>query len=221
MTTECDVYNPETNTWVFVTQMPAGITHAATAVVGNTVYFAGGNIGSFASPSTSPETAGVLTYNLDTNTWGSIASLPTPVAAGGLVAINNVLYSFGGVNQGVTADISNTWAFDLNNPSAGWVAKAAMPDARTHVGYVEINNIAYAVGGQHLYNAVTGNDSEVDAYDPANNTWTKMASLPMPWSAIQNTTLVINNKIVILGGQTNGGFDRHLSEQHRAVRSDD
>jgi N-acetylneuraminic acid mutarotase/regulation of enolase protein 1 (concanavalin A-like superfamily) len=207
VTTECDVYIPSTNTWIFLTQMPAAITHGATTVVGNTVYIAGGNIGAFTTPSKSPETAGVLTYNLDTNTWGSIAAMPSPAAAGGLVSINNVLYFYGGVNQGVTTDLSNTWAFDLNNPSAGWVAKAAMPDARNHMGFVEINNIAYAIGGQHLYQAVTGNDAEVDAYDPATNTWTTMAPLPMPWSAIEDTTLVINNKIVILGGQTNGGFD--------------
>ena len=82
-----------------------------------------------------------------------------------------------------------------------------MPDARNHMGYVQINNIAYAVGGQHLYKATTANDAEVDAYNPVTNIWTKVASLPMPWSSIQDTTITINGKIVILGGQTNGGYD--------------
>ncbi len=98
-TTECDVYDPSTNTWSLLTQMPAAITHGGTTLVGDTVYFVGGNIGSFTHAATSPETTGVLTYNLDTNTWGTIAALPSPVAAGGLVAINDVLYYFGGVNQ--------------------------------------------------------------------------------------------------------------------------
>jgi len=124
-----------------------------------------------------------------------------------MVCINNQLIYFGGINAGSTADLGNTWSLDLTNPSASWVAKASMPDPRNHLGYCEINGIAYAVGGEHLYNQVAGNDATVDAYNPVTNTWTAVASLPMPWSGIHGTTLVVNNKIVIVGGQTNGGYD--------------
>ena len=93
------------------------------------------------------------------------------------------------------------------HPGAGWVAKAAMPDARNHIGYVAINGIAYAVGGQHLYNEYGGNDSEVDAYNPVTNQWTTVASLPFVWSSAHTTTMAVNGKIVIVGGQTNGGYD--------------
>jgi N-acetylneuraminic acid mutarotase len=82
-----------------------------------------------------------------------------------------------------------------------------MPDARNHLGYVAINGIAYAVGGMHLYSQTAGNDSEVDAYNPVTNTWTTVASLPLQLGGIHGTTLVVNNKIVVLGGQTNGGYD--------------
>jgi N-acetylneuraminic acid mutarotase/regulation of enolase protein 1 (concanavalin A-like superfamily) len=205
---EADVYNPATDTWQVLTQIPVdGLTHAGTAVVGDTVYFAGGDIGRFMYGSPMTATSEVLTYNLATNTWGSITSLPAPVAAGGLVSINNMLYFYGGLNPTDTADLSNTWAFDLNNPSAGWVAQAPMPNARNHIGYAAINGIAYAVGGQHLYDESGGNVAEVDAYDPVANQWTAVASLPMTWSSVHTTTMAVNGKIVILGGQTNGGYD--------------
>jgi N-acetylneuraminic acid mutarotase len=142
-----------------------------------------------------------------TGTWGSIASLPVAAACGGLVCIGSSLYFYGGIGAGAQTDLSNTWAYDLNNPSAGWTARAAMPNARNHIGYAAINGLAYAVGGTHLYNSTGGNVSEVDAFNPVTNTWTQVASLPMPVGAIHCDTLVVNGKIVVLGGQTNGGYD--------------
>jgi N-acetylneuraminic acid mutarotase len=206
-TTECDVYNPATNAWSYVTAMPEAITHAGVTLVGDTVYIAGGNIGSLTGGKNILATAQVLTYDLTTGVWGSITSLPTPVASGGLVCINDQLISFGGTNSGVTADQANTWSLDLTNPNATWVAEAPMPDPRNHLGYVAINGIAYAMGGMHLNSQTTGNDSEVDAYNPATNTWTTVAPLPLLLGGIHGTTLVVNNKIVVLGGQTNGGYD--------------
>jgi N-acetylneuraminic acid mutarotase/uncharacterized GH25 family protein len=207
-TAECDVFNPATNTWSLVTDVPIGaLTHAGTALIGNTVYFAGGDVGTFTQGKTLTATADVLTYNIDTNTWGAIQSLPVPVSCGGFVAINSVLYYYGGINATDNADVSNTYAFDLNNPSAGWISEAPMPNARNHVGYAAINGIAYAIGGQHLYNETSGNAAEVDAYNPATNTWTQVAALPQTWSSFHVSTLVVNGKIVIAGGQTNGGYD--------------
>jgi regulation of enolase protein 1 (concanavalin A-like superfamily) len=206
-TTECDAYNPATNTWSYVTTMPASITHAAVTVVGDTVYIAGGNIGSFTGGRSSVATAQVLTYDITTGVWGSVAPLPAQVTSQGMVCINNTLISFGGINATNTVDQGGTYSLDLTNPSATWVTDASMPNPRNHLGYVAINGIAYAVGGMHLYSQTGGNQSEVDAYNPVTNTWTQVASLPVLLGGVHGTTLVVNNKIVVLGGQTNGGYD--------------
>jgi N-acetylneuraminic acid mutarotase/regulation of enolase protein 1 (concanavalin A-like superfamily) len=207
-TSECDVYDPAANAWTDLTTIPVGgLTHAATTVVGDTVYFAGGTIGTFTNHSGATSTAEVLTYDLTTGAWGSTTSLPAPMSCGGMVCINNHLYYYGGLNGAITADLNTTYALDLSNPTAGWQAEAAMPNGRNHLGAAVINGIAYAVGGDHLYNTNGGNVAEVDAYNPVTNVWTKVASLPMPWSSNETTTMVVNNKIVIVGGQTNGGYD--------------
>jgi N-acetylneuraminic acid mutarotase/regulation of enolase protein 1 (concanavalin A-like superfamily) len=206
-TAECDVYDPVTNMWSYVTTMPSAITHAAVTLVGDTVYLAGGNIGSFGSSQSGVATGQVLTYDLTTGIWGSIASLPQPVTSGGMVCINNQLIYYGGINAANSADLSNTWSLDLTNPDATWTAEATMPNARNHIGYVAIDGIAYAVGGTHLYKETTGNDSEVDAYNPVSNTWSQVAALPMPWGGIHVSTLVVNGNLVVIGGQTNGGYD--------------
>ncbi len=207
-TAEVDVYNPATDSWSYVTSIPIGpLTHMGVTIVGDTVYLAGGNIGNFANHNAGVATAAVLSYDITTGVWGSVASLPAQVTSGGLVNINNQLIYFGGINAASTADLSSTWTLDLTNPSATWVTGANMPDARNHIGYAAINGIAYAIGGLHLYNQTWGNDATVDAYNPVTNTWSAVASLPFAWSGTHGTTMVVNNKIVIVGGQANGGYD--------------
>jgi N-acetylneuraminic acid mutarotase/fibronectin type 3 domain-containing protein len=208
-TSEGDVYDPTTNTWTTITTIPVagGLTHSAVRVVGDTVYFAGGDVGTFTHGLTSTTgTNQVLSYNITTNTWGATTPLPVAGSCGGLVCINNHLIYYGGLNAGDTADLSNTWSLDLANPAAGWVAKAAMPNPRNHIGAAAINGIAYAIGGQHLY-AGNNNVAEVDAYNPVTDTWTRVASLPMPVSSIGVSTIVVNGKILVVGGQTNGGYN--------------
>jgi N-acetylneuraminic acid mutarotase len=207
-TAECDVYNPATNAWSYLTTIPTGaLTHAPVAVVGNIAYFAGGDLGRFTYGKTQTSTSEVLTYNLSTNTWGSTVSLPAAQSCGGLVYVNGSLYLYGGINLNDTADKNSTYALNLSNTKAGWVAKANMPDGRNHIGYVAINNIIYAVGGQHSYNETGGNDPQVDAYNPATNVWTAVAPLPMTWGSLHTSVLVVNGRIVVVGGQTNGGYD--------------
>ena len=208
-TGECDVYDPAANTWTDLTTIPVvgGLTHAATTVVGDTAYFAGGTVGTFTNHQNSPGVATLLTYNLTTNTWGTTTPLPVGGSCAGLVGIANHLYYFGGLDPTNTKDVSATWGLDLANPAAGWVAEAAMPNGRNHLGAAVINGVAYAVGGCHVYDMVHGNVAEVDAYDPVANAWTQVASLPMPWSSNETSTMVVNTKIVLVGGQTNGGYD--------------
>ncbi len=207
-TAECDVYNPSTDSWSYLTTIPTGaMTHAAVTVVGAVAYFVGGDIGQFTYGRTKTATAAVLTYDLTTNKWGSVAPLPSAQSCGGIGYSNGHLYYFGGINAADTQDLSTTYSLDLTRPSSPWVARAAMPNARNHVGYATLNNLIYAVGGEHKYDQTGGNVAEVDVYNPATNVWTKAASLPFTWGSVHTNVLVINNKIVVVGGQTNGGYD--------------
>ncbi len=207
-TARCDVYDPATNAWSYLTDVPTGaLTHASVAVIGTTAYFAGGDLGTFTTGRTLTATAEVLTYDLADNTWGHTTPLPAAVSCGGLAAIDGHLYYYGGLNATDTADLSNTWGLDLADPAAGWVAEAALPDARNHLGSAVIDGVAYAVGGWHLYNTTHGNVADVDAYDPATNRWTAVASLPAPLGSVETSTLVADGQIVVVGGGTNGGYD--------------
>jgi N-acetylneuraminic acid mutarotase len=60
----------------------------------------------------------------------------------------------------------------------------------------------YAVGGQHCYADCLVTQMDVHAWDPATDTWTAVASLPVGLGHITGATLAWNGKIVVIGGET-------------------
>ena len=204
-TTEVDSYTPATDAWAHLAALPYAVTHAGTTVIGTTIYLAGGYLGQ--QTSNPPMADVVQAYDTAKNTWSQLPRLPAPVAAGGLAAVGRTLYFFGGLNPGRQSDNAKAWSLNLDNTAAGWQARAALPNARNHIGYAAVNGLVYAMGGLHLRDEAGGQQSEVDVYNPSTNTWAKTTSLPFGWSHFNDSTMVVNGKIVIVGGSVNGGDD--------------
>jgi N-acetylneuraminic acid mutarotase len=84
-----------------------------------------------------------------------------------------------------------------DTPRNSWKTLKAMPTARHHLGFVECNNLLYAIGG---YNADGLN--KVEVYNPANDTWQTKA--PMPTARGYLVVAAVSNKIYAIGGITGG-----------------
>jgi N-acetylneuraminic acid mutarotase len=197
-TTEADRYDPASNTWTVLRDMPQPITHAGTTVVGQDVYLAGGFVGDGLNTVTDR----VLVYDIPTDTWGDAPPLPEARGAGALVNLDGQLHFFGGLDA-TLHDRADHWVLDLSS-GTGWTSAAPLPNPRNHLGYTGLNGLAYAIGGEHGLDEAGGNQAEVDAYDPGTDTWTAMASLPLPRGHVHTATFVLNGQIVIAGGETNG-----------------
>src|SRR5207244_817549 len=100
-------------------------------------------------------------------------------------------------------DRGEHWVLDLRRPTR-WIAAAAMPDPRNHLGAIETGGKIYAVGGQHDLNENSGNDAQVDAFDVVAGTWSRVASLPRPMSHTHNATFVRAGNVITVGGSTTG-----------------
>ena len=197
-----DVYDPATDTWTPIADLPTRLTHAGVAVEGRDVYVAGGYVGIGSTGYN--QTFGVTDvwkYNVDVDQWTTMPDLPRKLAGGGLVAIDRKLYYFGG-NDGNRNDAVDHYVLDLDNTAAGWQIRAVLPEARSHMGYLALGGKIYAIGGQH------GNDEEletvttVNIYDPATNTWSAAAPMPAAISHISSSTFVLNGRIIVAGGET-------------------
>ena len=202
-TARSDVYDPAADRWTRIADMPQAVTHAGVATDGPFVYFAGGFVGERSFE----VTANVWRYDTRDDTWSAATPLPAPRSGGGLVRLGRKLYFFGGTNERLMRDYGDHWVLDLDaapgSPAAAWQPLARLPVPRNHVGYAAVGGKIYCVGGQLLYDEKFGNVSNVHAYDPATDRWTAVADTPFPISHTHTSTVVLDGRIVSVGGKTN------------------
>jgi N-acetylneuraminic acid mutarotase len=195
------VYDPATNKWRNLGPAPIPETHAAVAVdqANGWMYFVGGLVGLYDGP---PSTA-VYKYDTNTNTWTTLPALPEAVAAGGAALVNGQLHYFGGIKSDSRyIDYDTHYVLDLNNLDAGWQAASAMPNPRDHFSTVTVAGKVYILGGEIGHDQLHDQQYEVDIYDPASDTWTRGADMPVARSHAESSTFVTDDgKIVIGGGQ--------------------
>ncbi|WP_439566268.1 Kelch repeat-containing protein [Gloeocapsopsis crepidinum] len=198
-TNRADAYDPATNTWKRLADIPVRITHAGVAADPGNIYLAGGYVGK-------PEggqlfaTRKVLRYNIATNTWSEMPPLPQARGSGGFSNLKGELHFFGGADLN-RIDRGNHWVLKLNNLAANWQPAAPLPNPRSHLGDAIVNGKIYAIGGQHSYDDYLTTQNTVHAWNPATQQWTKVANLPQGRSHIGAATFVVNGEIYLVGGE--------------------
>lgn len=197
------VYDPSTNKWTALRDAPLELTHAAVADDGRFMFVAGGYPPGSQGP-TGPQAFAserVFRYDTTNDTWISLPNLPQKRGSGAMVLLGRNLHFFGG-SDASRIDRNDHWMLNLDNTSAGWVARAPMPAGRNHFGAVALNGFAYAVGGQTKQDLAAVFHADVFRYDPAANTWSSVAPMLSPArSHANNTTIVHRGRIVVMGGE--------------------
>lgn len=203
-----DVFDMSTQTWSPRRPSPAPPTHAALATDGRYIYAAGGQYGGGIPGRPSSD---VWRYDTVDDLWtrDALPDLPEARYGGAMSLVDNKLYFFAGNRPDRVTVAHDLWVLDLNNAGAGWVAKASLPNGLSgdHISAAVVNGVIYAVGGEHGHAATEDDDAPyiqhafLLAYDPRTDAWTRKADLPVASSHAESGTLVIDGKIVVLGGQ--------------------
>ena len=194
-------FNPATKSWHNLAPMPEKLTHAGQAHYKNKVYLAGGFLGDHPGPPTDH----VWIYDITAATWAAGPALPEKIGGGALVNLGGQLHFFGGtVRRGPTylKDSSRHWVLAVASGSNTWTRAAALPNPRNHIAGAALGGKVYAVGGQHLGDEETGNQKYVNAYDPASDSWERVADLPQPLGHISAATFTYRGRIVVVMGTT-------------------
>jgi N-acetylneuraminic acid mutarotase len=178
-----------------------GISHAGLATDGTYIYWAGGYTSNAAGTAQTYGTKEVWRYDPTTDSYLRMLDLPLTRAAGQLAYLDGKLHYFGGTNLARTLDVGEHWELDLSNVGAGWVARAPLPNPRHHMGAAVLGGRIYAIGGQHKHDAQLTTQKDVNAYDPATDTWTRRADLPRAVGHIAAATFVMDGRILVLGGE--------------------
>jgi N-acetylneuraminic acid mutarotase len=195
----CDAYDPVSDSWTRLADTPLPVTHAGVAVANGEVWVVGGFVGNHPGAAT----AEVWRYNVAGNTWAPGPSLPEPRGSGALVEINGELHFFGGVKADRDTDCADHWALRLDDDNGTWHPRAPMLTARNHLSGAALNGKIHAIGGQFRHDFAPLDLDLHDAYDPATDSWTRLAPLLLPRSHSEPGTFVHAGLIIIAGGRSN------------------
>jgi N-acetylneuraminic acid mutarotase len=191
------VYDPRTDAWSRAADMPIDVTHCNAVVVDRTVWLAGG----YRGPHPGVTVANVTRYDVAADSWSAGPPLPAPRAGGTLVLVDRTLHYIGGFADRDTT-VDTHWALAVDGGTT-WEKRAPLPVARGHLASAVVGGRVYAIGGQRRHDTDPVDLDVVDAYDPAHDTWTTVASLATPRSHFESATFVHHGRIVIIGGRNN------------------
>ncbi|HTS82343.1 MAG TPA: kelch repeat-containing protein, partial [Myxococcaceae bacterium] len=190
------VYDPASNAWTRLADMPEGVTHAGAATDGTDVYYAGGFPEDASRTFQIFGTKHVWRYRVATDTYEAMPDLPDFRGAGALQYLDGKLHFFGGESFGQAADTPEHWVLDLAGGETTWVPAAPMllGRARNHLGSTVYRGKIYAVGGQHGHDEGLVETPLTDVYDPATDTWTPLADMPLAKGHIAMGTFVFQGR---------------------------
>ena len=201
-TKRADVYDPTTDTWARLPNMPKGLTHTGITAYGKDIYFAGG----YQAKTPGASTYGgqifaikdVFKYNVDTKKYTYLPSLPVARGSGELAVLDQKLHFFGGADSN-RVEKGDHWVMPIGGTS--WTRAASLPNPRTHMGDAVLNGKLYVIGGQRGNDSKLVAQTDVHVWNPATGKWTAAKSLTVPRSHISSSTFVLNGRIILAGGE--------------------
>jgi N-acetylneuraminic acid mutarotase len=204
VTRSTDVLDFETGLWSQLAPIPGGAaqSHAGIATDGTWIYWAGGQLGGGLDLDAIEGTNAVWRYHIPTNTWHRYVSLPEIRYAPALAIYNGVLYLSGGDDESRTDATGTHWASNTRSRNPSWIDRAALPRVSDHSGVAVVGDLIYHIGGEDGHGTTYEQHAEVYAYSPHTDTWTRRANMPTPSSHFEGGTLVIGDKILVMGGRT-------------------
>lgn len=202
-----DVYDPATNKWTRLRDMPfTPITHAGTAIDGKYIWLVGNYLGDHPGPGNKK----VYRYDTANDTWTRGPDLPLDRGAGAAAIVGRNLHFYGGLGAERGADRTDHFVLNLDDVSAGWQRRASLPSGRNHVSGASLNGQIYVIGGQKDEEEKQLALSSVYRYDPAADRWTQVASLPGVRSHTTSATFTYKGRIIVVGGET--GYNKTRRE---------
>ncbi len=190
--------------WVTRANMPSDRVNTTTATVTDaqgrtTLYVIGGRNPSSTAAFCSGGLSKVQAYNAATNTWKTKADFPHPIQnTNGAGVIDGKIYVTGGCAGFM---LYHGWTYMYDPATNGWTAKQPMP--------VDTYGGNSGVIGKKLY-VLSSCDGQEDCgtqtnlffgfYDPATDTWTRLANPPGLAAHQFGASAVIGGKFYVVGG---------------------
>jgi len=187
------VYNSAQNNWRLTTPLPTPLNHAMAAAVNGKIYLIGGQTDSGSTSFVDT----VYAYDPVTTNWTSRAHMPTARSAGAAAVIGDLIYVAGGrPPQGQDFAVYDT-------QSNTWQTLPNMPTGRNHLAACAIGGKVYVAGGRLGAGFTSAMTNVLEVFDPAINSWTTLAPMPVAHGGINGITA--NGNFFVWGGEGPSG----------------
>jgi N-acetylneuraminic acid mutarotase len=192
-------YDPVTDTWTTLMSMTNARAGAAAAVIDDSIFVIGGRQSTGGPCSGGPYLNSVEKYNIDTNTWSTVAPLLNARSDLAAVPHGGKIFVFGGCT-GTASAPSVTNEVDIYNPQTNtWTTGlASMPTGRASLVAGHSGDQVFAIGGTTDGVSVL-NVNEV--YDIPSNTWTTNTAT-VPTARQEAGVHSHGGRIYVVGGST-------------------
>lgn len=131
-------------------------------------------------------------YALRDGVWEALPSMNHPRAAAAAAVVGDKIVVVGGQADGKL--VRETEVFDGKR----WKDVAEIPTRREHLGAASDGRFLYAVGGRQL--AADKNVAALERYDPASDSWKKLADMPEATGSVGVT--YVGGRVVAVGGES-------------------
>jgi len=185
-------YDPVTDTWTTLASMATARAGAVAAVVDSNIFVIGGRLSASGPCNGGPYLATVEKYDVDTNTWSAVASLPSPRSDLAAVAHGGKVFVFGGCTGtgAVTSEV------DMYDPATDtWTTGLApMLTARASLVAGHSGQRVYAIGG---WDGVSSSNAN-EVYNIAGDSWS--ATTAMSTARLEAGTHSHGGRVYVVGG---------------------
>uniref|UniRef100_A0A3Q1JPL6 BACK domain-containing protein n=1 Tax=Anabas testudineus TaxID=64144 RepID=A0A3Q1JPL6_ANATE len=181
-------YDPKQDTWKRLADMQEIRSNFSVVVHEERLYAIGGD------KDISTNVDSVETYNPDTDTWSFVHPLDQALSGYAVAVVNGGIFISGGFNCNYLCLVS----MFLYDPERGTTYLADMTHDRAQHCMEALRGRLYVAGGVcNLRNFYTDQQA-CEVYDPVSDSWTDLASLPVPH--VGAASAVLEEKIYVLGG---------------------
>uniref|UniRef100_H3CPQ3 Si:ch211-63p21.8 n=1 Tax=Tetraodon nigroviridis TaxID=99883 RepID=H3CPQ3_TETNG len=139
-------------------------------------------------------------YNLETDSWSYVHSLPQALSGHGVSVTHAGIFISGGFNSKYEC-LPSTFLYD---PASGATPLADMASERALHCMEALQGRLYVAGGVRNLRKFYTDQLACEVYDPGTDTWTAVATLPVPH--VGAASAVLEGKIYILGGYSQDDY---------------
>lgn len=191
-------------TWQSTTPLPQNLALGGALVIGNKIYFAGGNTSPTGTVNDTITNPNIYVSDIDPDDgilgpWSIAGQMPERLVGFGIMEINNYIYIFGGFNSlGYSIKVRRA-PVGLDGSIGTWEDLVSFPGGNARFGLAKVGNTIIVTGSNDLvYTSSLQSDGTLSS-------WTLSENL-LPRSTCCSPLVAWGNRLYLVGGHDGSSY---------------